>query len=418
MNAEEFGDGARIVLVKHSDGVSEAQLNLNGQPVSRVVIIPMLIRVGAAVLRMDGIGGVSTSEGYRNRGYSRRVMEFAVAHIRAGDASLSTLFGIEDFYQKFGYETVGPEYTVAMSFADASAATLVLPPAWTFRSLEPADLPALMRLYHANTRRSTGALVRHDAGGDPAETIRLSGVNPDARAIGLRAWNKLQKIASEPGKDACRVLLDASGEIAAYAWLGAGWYMEYRRRDMTHACHVAEAMARDPIAADALLAACRLWAHEIDNTFDRVAFAMPPEGPLAAAATYEGGQISFTYTRGGNFMGRVLDTGRLLQQLLPELTARVQATSPRFRGQLTFVTDEGEALLFISPDSVSTEGRAAGQQLTVELPQTALARLCLGGYDPADLLARLPSTPDPEAVSLLQTLFPRRAPHIYPMDRF
>ncbi len=118
-------------------------------------------------------------------------------------------------------------------------------------------MPAVMRLYHANTRRATGALVRHDAGDDPSETERLAGVNPDARKIGLRAWNKLQAIAVEPGEDACRVLVDESGRIAAYAWFGANWWMGVRRRDLPAAFHIAEGMARDAEAADALLVACR-----------------------------------------------------------------------------------------------------------------------------------------------------------------
>ena len=129
-----------------------------------------------------------------------------------GDAALSTLFGIEDFYQKFGYETTGPEYTVVVPLADAAAPARSLPRGWRFRPLTVDDMPAVMRLYHANTRRATGALVRHDAGDDPSETERLAGVNPDARKIGLRAWNKLQAIAVEPGEDACRVLVDESGQ--------------------------------------------------------------------------------------------------------------------------------------------------------------------------------------------------------------
>src|SRR5215212_7644751 len=115
-----FADGTRIVFTNHPSGTSDVLLLLHGQQVSRVVIVPMLMRIGAAVVRMDGIGGVSTEEGFRHRGYSRRVMETAVAQIRQGDAALSTLFGIEDFYQKFGYETTGPEYTVIMPLVDAA----------------------------------------------------------------------------------------------------------------------------------------------------------------------------------------------------------------------------------------------------------------------------------------------------------
>src|SRR3954462_11245197 len=113
-----FADGSRILTVNQPSGTREVLLYLDGQHVSRVVIIPMLMRIGAAVLRMDGVGGVETVEALRNRGYSRRVMEAVVEQIKAGDASLSTLFGIQDFYQKFGFDTAGPELTVILPNPD------------------------------------------------------------------------------------------------------------------------------------------------------------------------------------------------------------------------------------------------------------------------------------------------------------
>jgi hypothetical protein len=135
------------------------------------------------------------------------------------------------------------------------------------------------------------------------------------------------------------------------------------------------------------------------------------------AAAYEGGQMLGVYTRGGNFMGRVLDVGRLLRQLLPELAARVRSARLPFQGCLTFRTDEGEVAIVIREDDVLVGGGASGG-LVVELPQTALARLCLGGFEPADVLARLPNRPNAEVEAVLRVLFPRRMPHIYPMDRF
>src|SRR5215213_2678836 len=104
-------------------------------------------------------------------------METAVQQMRQGDAALSTLFGIQDFYQKFGYETTGPEYTVVVPLADPVAPRRALPRGWGFRPLTAADVPAVKWLYHANTRRAAGAIVRHDAEDDPSETKRLADVN-------------------------------------------------------------------------------------------------------------------------------------------------------------------------------------------------------------------------------------------------
>jgi hypothetical protein len=418
MADRDFADGTRITTVKQPGGTRDVLLQLDGQRISRVVIIPMLMRVGAAVLRMDGVGGVETVEGFRNRGYSRRVMETVLEQIKAGDASLSTLFGIQDFYQKFGYDTAGPELTVILPEPDNSELAPTIPKGWLFRPLTERDLPAVMSLYNVNIRRATGAIVRHDAGEDATETERLTDEDSDARKIGFRAWNRLRRLIADPGEDACRVLLDAAGRVAAYAWFGANWWMGVRRRDLPAAFHLAEVMARDPESADALLAACRLWAAEASSDYDAVAFAIPPEGPVASAVAYQGADVRAVFTRGGDFMGRVLDTSRLIRQLLPELTGRVCATPPAFQGLLTIATDEGQATIAISPRGVSlTDGYDDGD-LVIELPQSALARLCIGGFDPADVLARLPQPPEEALASLLCLLFPKRTPHIYPMDRF
>src|SRR3954469_6678081 len=147
MVERDFEDGSRITTVKQPSGTREVILLLDGAKVSRVVVIPMLMRIGAAVVRMDGVGGVETSEELRHRGYSRRVMEAVVEQIKAGDASISTLFGIQDFYQKFGYETAGPELTTILPNSDHPQFAPDLPSGWRFRPLAEGDLPALMALY-------------------------------------------------------------------------------------------------------------------------------------------------------------------------------------------------------------------------------------------------------------------------------
>lgn len=419
MTQRDCPDGTKIVSAELPDGAREVRLEADGRAVSRTLIIPLLIRIGAAVVRMDGIGGVATEEAYRNRGYSRRVLETAVETMRAGNAALTTLYGIQDLYPKFGYATAGPEYTVALRLDDASAATASLPPHWIVRPFAAADLPAVMRLYHANTRRATGAVVRHDAGDESAETRSLTRASPAAVQIGRRSWDHLHKPGPDAGEETCRVVLDPSGAIVAYAWLGArNWSVNYRRQQAPDAFHVAEAMAANPAAADAVLAACRRWTAEAGNDHAILALAMPPDGPVATAAAFASGYVLARQTRAGDFMARVLDIGRLLTQLRPELDARVRAARVGYRGRLTLRTDEGEASLAVTPDGGSGDDGPGGPGLVVELPQATLARLCFGAFDPGDLVARLPNPPSRDAVALVAVLFPRRYPHIYPMDRF
>ena len=140
-------------------------------------------------------------------------------------------------------------------------------------------------------------------------------------------------------------------------------------------------------------------------------------GGLAAVA-YEGGAFVGRYTRRGEFMARVLDVDRLVRQLRPELSARMRASRAAFRGELIVATDEGAAVLSVSADGVVVATGNDRADARVDLPHGTLARLCLGAYDAADLLARLPRPPRPEVGALLQALFPRRSPHVSPADRF
>src|SRR5258708_3422206 len=95
---------------KGRPGETEIRLVVEGQQVSSCKVFPLTLRVGAATVRIDGMGEVGTHEEHRNRGYSRRVLDAALDRMAAGDAALSVLYGIPNFYPKFGYVTVGPEY--------------------------------------------------------------------------------------------------------------------------------------------------------------------------------------------------------------------------------------------------------------------------------------------------------------------
>jgi hypothetical protein len=374
----------------------------------------MLMRIGAAVVRMDGIAGVGTDEASRNRGYSRRMMTTAVDVMRSGDAALSTLFGISDFYPKFGYATTGPFRTVTLPVRDASGTTTSLPTGWSARELGTDDLPAVKRLYHLNTRRGCGALVRHIEAEELPENASLVRANPEALQIGGRTWIAFENASATSGTDNCRVVLDTDGEVAAYAWRG----QPDRWRVQPKAFHLEEVMASEPAAADAVLAMCRQWAIQAGNDLEEIRMVIPPEGPVANAAAYQGGTFIGQHTRDGDFMGRVLDTGRLMQQLRPELAARVVAYRLGFEGELVFLTDTGETTVSIRSDEVRIGAGHGGERLVVELPQETLVRLCLGAFEPQDLVTRLAGVPDSRLADLITVLFPRRAPHIYPLDWF
>jgi hypothetical protein len=363
---------------------------------------------------MDGIGGVATDEAHRYRGYSRRVLEAAVDLMRAGEAALSTLYGIPDFYPKYGYATAGAEHTVVLAIEGNGLPTASLPEGWVLRAWTPDDLEAVQRLYHLGTRTATGAVPRPGA----SEPDTASGDNA-IHTIGRRAWEALQRVGTEGVDDACRVLVNPAGDVVAYAWIGRqGWWVQQRERRARESFHLGEAMARDPLAADLLVAACREWARDARPNAGQIEFIIPPQGPVAHAAAIMGAAFVKQHTREGEFMARVLDTERLMRQLLPELSERARYSSARLPAKLAIRTEEGEVALSLASDGVSIDHRITGDHLIAEMPQTMLARLSLGAFPVRELSARSAPHLAPEALELLEALFPQRFPHIYPMDRF
>jgi hypothetical protein len=134
------------------------------------------MRIGIAEVRMGGIGGVGTPEKHRNKGYSRRCLENSNVWMAEEGFDCATLFGISDYYDKFGYAPCLAWNTWTLPTRDAERAELRL----NVRPMGENDFPALHDLYAQNNAALTGSIVRNDRAkwvqkgswyGTPAETF-------------------------------------------------------------------------------------------------------------------------------------------------------------------------------------------------------------------------------------------------------
>ncbi len=401
MSEPTMNSKPELTIAPEADGRStRVDLKLDGKSVSRLWLVPFTLHIGEALVRMDGVGGVGTDEDYRSKGYSRRVLETAVEHMKVGDAALSMLYGIRDFYPKFGYATAGPDHLAVLTDLDRDGG---LPEGWTVRPLELHDVPAVQDLYALNTAGATGAAKRDPKGG---------------------VWSRLLKAVANAKEDGCRVVVGPDGVMHGYLWRAKWcWYVHHALEpEYKRALVLGEVMADGPIAAEAVLAACRRWAKEEPEArkVKEVVLAFPPEGPLAAAAMRQDTRLLRNYSACGGSMARVLNLRRLLEALRPEMAARLQSASSSFRGTLAFRTDIGDATVRIGPKRVTiAEGALSGVgSLSVSLPQSELARLALGAFPPEDILARLPEPPSEETARVLRALFPTRNAHMHLPDRY
>ena len=135
------------------------------------------MRFGSTHLKMGGLCGVGTKEEYRKKGYSRCVMEHTMAYMNENEFDVSMLFGIPNFYHKFGYATAIPETYVEFDTKDVPAAAHT----YQIRQFETEDAPKIVDLYSANNAERTGTPLRTEIGWK--EFTRRSGIVPDPYVV-------------------------------------------------------------------------------------------------------------------------------------------------------------------------------------------------------------------------------------------
>ncbi len=387
--------------VDERPGWTEVNLAMDGNDAaSRCGILALQMRIGVAVVRMDGIGGVGTEEAFRNRGLARHVLDAAVAHMTAGDGAVAMLYGIPDFYHKFGYTTAGPDYGVELPLPKERP---TIHAGWSVRAFASDDFAAVRKLYDEGIAAGCGAAVR----------------DPDAYP-----WTRLRALPAAERIDECRVVVDPDGTIRGYVWQASGCgFMPYYAKPSPEKFLLAEAFATDPVAADVLLNACIDWgfdeAARRGTPVEQIVLYVPPSSVISNAAMLHNATIRQSYSATGGAMVRVLDVERLLRSLLPELRVRLAAARSDWTGTLHISTDIGSASLAIVGEAIDLVGAydIPADAFVLRLPQTALGRLALGTLPPRDVLTRL-QIPVDANWSLIETLFPQLDPHLYLADRY
>ena len=85
-------------------------MRIDGQPASWAELPYYRLRLGRARLSTGGVAGVFTKLEHRGRGYNRKVLERSVEVMTADGLDVSLLFGIPNYYHKFGYRSTLTDY--------------------------------------------------------------------------------------------------------------------------------------------------------------------------------------------------------------------------------------------------------------------------------------------------------------------
>ncbi|MHB1295965.1 MAG: GNAT family N-acetyltransferase [Anaerolineae bacterium] len=344
------------------------ELLVDDKPVSSTKLFDLRMRIGNVPVPCGGVADVATDREHRNKGYARRVLNECLRIMAERGHVISYLYGIADFYHKFGYATALAESRITLPTRDAERAVA----RYAVRELTPQDYPAIVAIHGALSSAQTGSLVR-----DPAK------------------WNGY-RFGSNWHERAKGFVVEDGGRMLGYAAYD----------DEPTRCTVFEVGYTDTSAFSTLLAQVARVA--VAQRVEQVSFLIDPRGPFEAYLRRFGSKTELGYAYCGENMLRILDQSALLELLRPVLAERLAASRSQGLGHITFRTDLGEDTLALG---------AGGARVVVEMPQEGLVQLLMGYRSVDDLLldteARIPA----EAVPLLKILCPPGTPYIAWPDR-
>lgn len=339
---------------------------VDGEPVSGLTVHDLRMRIGQVPVRCGGIGAVSTKREHRLRGYASRVLHGAVETMKAEGYHISALFGIPDFYHRFGFAPVMPECEASVATRDAERAQAH----FAVRALSADDVPAILRLSEAQQARRTGSIVRD-----------------------IEHWHWF-RFGPRWG--------DRVGGLAAVD--GEGTVVGYVAHDLDPTrCSAGEIGYVDSTVYSTLLAGLARVA--VERRVERITLHVPPDEPFLEYCRRYGCKIEINYPRCGGAMARIINQTALLERLWPLFAARLRS----WQGTVVFDTDLGQDRLSFGK---------SGPTVRLALPQSVLVQLLFGWRSVGDALSEPGVHAEPEAVPVFEALLPVGYPYTWVGDRF
>lgn len=350
--------------------------------VSWLYVLDIPMRIGSAEVWMAGIGGVHTSSEHRKKGYMRMLFENTVDYMIDQGYDVSMLFGIPNFYTKFGYAVTMPTQHFTLTTREAETVDLNDSPSLYVRPIAEDDMEQCITLYNTNNTLRTLSVIRKPG---IFKAFRL-GTHWGATSES-HAW------------------FDNEGTLRAYAvW----------DKDATKV-NVTEVEADDPALFPLLLATFAEIA--VEKRCEHITIYLPMDHPFAEYCQRFGVEWSLRFPRYGDNMSRILNQDALFHKLECEFSRHLANSPFRWEGDLAIQTDLGKTGLSIVDGRVTAGTPKESAELFI-IPQNKLAQLLAGYRSVRDVCSDADVTADEALLPLLNALFVKEHGYIWHADYF
>ncbi len=368
----------------------------NGEIASHAMLIPRTIQFGDSTLKAAELGIVGTLEPYRNRGYATALIDQAVLRMTQRGDALSVLFGIPNFYERWGYEyaiglyltsyesTIETELALKAGIWDFSHSHMrrmatqlgIRNREMIVRPFDFNDLPAVMDLYYQSSCLGHSLMARDE-----------------------QTWLWQLHYMTEIGRHSNDSFLVAEheGTILAYMRMVTSEPVNWFRNDASP-FSIIEFAGTDPDATEALLAEAAASAR--DYEVDRIGLYVHPQSTLMNHALVRGASLrSFT---GAGFL-RLNDLGLALESMIDSFQHRLDTSV--FAGQAIQLQVTNEH----STAAVNLGSHGTPELVEVSAPSADLLRLFSGWFGPTGLPS---GSYSPRYEDVLKVLFPKGDPKV------
>ena len=341
----------------------------DGEVRASATVLPLESHVEGEPRPMGGISAVMVHPAYRRRGFARELMRAVLRDMREREVALSLLSPFAHaFYRAFGYELVTEAIEYRLRPTDLSTS----PEQSYLRDFREGDLPVLMNLYEEEARRHTLSVRRSEA-----------------------YWRY-----DEIRKNRDIAVYEREGGVEGYViYKISGWQPD---RDPHRTLEVDELVAAPPRAREALTSFMAGFNPKVYG----IKLYTPRGEPLHPylMSSYVDAKVA------PDQMLRLVDVETALAYLERPLQ------EPLVLEVRDDIVPENQARYTIADGKV-VRGAEAGHIISLDVRR--LAQL-YAGYLPARDLARhgLLDASSPEALELLDSLFPVGDPRLYEPDHF
>ena len=371
----------KIDRLLQTDGVWKITLSTEDEEdVSRLWIHEYRMRFGSAQLKLGGIAGVGTNEEHRNKGYSRRVMEDSTAFMTENGFDVAMLFGIPNFYPKFGYATVLPKTWVELDTEEAEVAASI----YQIRKFETRDVSKILALYAANNAERTGTPLRDET-----------------------RWKDF-KMGSDFGVVAAPfVVLNKTNEVIGY----------FVCDDTEENCILCDIGFQDRTIFEAIVRFLGDRAKRIGVA--QIQCSMPADHPFTIFCRRYGCRTNTHNPKNRGGMMRIINQSSTLKGITGELEKRLRRSAhlSQWSGKILISTELGQDCLGIDRGRIAhTSSKANAFHLKIS--QDKLIQLMMGRRSIEDLAVEPDVSITRGIIPILEILFPLDYPHVWWPDRF